>query len=197
MRQRKIKGLTKVKMQELGVIVEPKILDLSGIVHLEIGSGKGQFITSMAKDFPNITYVAMEKNINVAIRIIEKVKSLNLENVIVILDDASQVLSYLNTNSVDYLYLNFSDPWPKTKHHKRRLTHPNFLNIYLKFLKTAAIIEFRTDHFNLYEDSVEYFQKYFEIIENNKNYQTGKYYTEYELKRIEKGNLYRLKGIKK
>lgn len=194
MRQRKIKGLTKENIKDLGVIVEPRLINLKGEVHLEVGSGKGQFITKMATDFKDKTFIAFEKNINVAIRIIEKVNELNLENVIVILDDANNLLEYISQNSVDILYLNFSDPWPKPRHHKRRLTYPSFLKVYQQVLKTSGLIQLRTDHYDLFIDSVEYFKSYFELVEVNYNYKSNQYFTEYEEKRLERGNLYQLKG---
>lgn len=196
MRQRKIRGLTKEKLSELGVITAPKKLNIENI-YLEIGSGKGQFITKLAKDNPNNHYVALEKNMNVCLRIAEKQQELKLENLTIILDDSKNILEYINLESVSYLYLNFSDPWPKTRHHKRRLTYKTFLDLYQKILKKDAIFQFRTDHEAFFNDSVEYISKYFNLIDVNYNYQSDNYKTEYEIKRIEKGNLFQLKAGRK
>lgn len=196
MRQRNIKGLTIEKMASLGVLTKPEIINKDNI-YLEIGSGKGQFITKLAFDNPDINYVALEKNINVCLRIAEKMHELKLENLTIILDDSKNVLEYINKESVSHLYLNFSDPWPKSRHHKRRLTYKNFLLVYKQLLKKDAIFQFRTDHEAFFLDSVEYIKEYFNLIEVNLDYKSDEYTTEYELKRIEKGNLYQLKAGRK
>lgn len=196
MRQRNIKGLTVEKMAALGVLTKPELIKKDNI-HLEIGSGKGQFITKLAFDNPTIHYVALEKNINVCLRIAEKMHELKLENLTIILDDSKNVLEYINKESVSHLYLNFSDPWPKSRHHKRRLTYKNFLLIYKELLKKDAIFQFRTDHEAFFLDSIEYIKEYFNLVEVNLDYKSDSYTTEYELKRIEKGNLYQLKAGRK
>ncbi|WP_051615684.1 tRNA (guanosine(46)-N7)-methyltransferase TrmB [Haploplasma modicum] len=194
MRQKKIKGLDKTKMQELEAITSPLKLKLEGIIHLEVGSGKGQFISSLANDNKDINYVALERNMDVCYRISQKKQENQIKNLTVILDDSSNILEYLEPNSVDLIYLNFSDPWPKDRHHKRRLTYYSFLELYLKLLKKDGVIQFRTDHESFFNDSITYISKYFDIFQIDFDYQSDKYYTEYEIKRIEKGNLYQLKA---
>lgn len=194
MRQKKIKGLDKTKMQELEAITSPLKLKLEGTVHLEVGSGKGQFISSLANDNKDINYVALERNMDVCYRISQKKQEQQIKNLTVILDDSANILEYLEPNSVDLIYLNFSDPWPKDRHHKRRLTYYSFLELYLKLLKKDGVIQFRTDHESFFNDSITYISKYFDIFQKDFDYQSDKYYTEYEIKRIEKGNLYQLKA---
>ncbi|MCR1808812.1 tRNA (guanosine(46)-N7)-methyltransferase TrmB [Haploplasma modicum] len=194
MRQKKIKGLDKTKMQELEAITSPLKLKLEGTIHLEVGSGKGQFISSLANDNKDINYVALERNMDVCYRISQKKQEQQIKNLTVILDDSANILEYLEPNSVDLIYLNFSDPWPKDRHHKRRLTYYSFLELYLKLLKKDGVIQFRTDHESFFNDSITYISKYFDIFQKDFDYQSDKYYTEYEIKRIEKGNLYQLKA---
>jgi tRNA (guanine-N7-)-methyltransferase len=194
MRQKKIKGLDKTKMQELEAITSPLKLKLEGTIHLEVGSGKGQFISSLANDNKDINYVALERNMDVCYRISQKKQEKQIKNLTVILDDSANILEYLEPNSVDLIYLNFSDPWPKDRHHKRRLTYYSFLELYLKLLKKDGVIQFRTDHESFFNDSITYISKYFDIFQIDFDYQSDKYYTEYEIKRIEKGNLYQLKA---
>lgn len=194
MRQKKIKGLDKTKMQELETITSPLKLKLEGTIHLEVGSGKGQFISSLANDNKDINYVALERNMDVCYRISQKKQEQQIKNLTVVLDDSANILEYLEPNSVDLIYLNFSDPWPKDRHHKRRLTYYSFLELYLKLLKKDGVIQFRTDHESFFNDSITYISKYFDIFQKDFDYQSDKYYTEYEIKRIEKGNLYQLKA---
>lgn len=184
MRQKKIKYVDLELMQKKGVKVTPEIIDSKeSKLYVEIGSGKGRFITALAKDNPSNLYVAIEKNINVCYRIVEKKEELKLDNLIIILDDSEKLLEYFNPKSIDTIYLNFSDPWPKARHHKRRLTYPNFLNLYKEVLKDKGMIQFRTDHIDLFNDSIEYFKKQYDILNINYNHISNEYSTEYEEKK--------------
>ncbi|HKL95192.1 MAG TPA: tRNA (guanosine(46)-N7)-methyltransferase TrmB, partial [Haploplasma sp.] len=170
MRQKKLKHVDIDLMNELGVITKVKHLDTSNysVVNLEIGSGKGQFITSLANDNKDELFIALERNINVCYRIVEKKLELKLDNLIVILGDSENLLEYLSENTVNNIFLNFSDPWPKARHHKRRLTYQPFLNIYKKLLVSDGILQLRTDHLDLFNDSLEYFENNFNIFDVNR-----------------------------
>ncbi|OHE26972.1 MAG: tRNA (guanosine(46)-N7)-methyltransferase TrmB, partial [Tenericutes bacterium GWA2_38_26] len=155
MRQKHIKYVTEELLATEGVIttiqmIEPK----TEHVYLEIGSGKGKFITDIAKDHPSDHYIAMEVNINITYRILEKRNALHINNLTIIHGDAENLLSYIKPDSIDGIYLNFSDPWPKKKHHKRRLTSELFLKRYQIIMKKDAFIQFRTDHLELFDASI-------------------------------------------
>lgn len=196
MRQKKLKHVDIDLMNELGVITKVKHLDTSNysVVNLEIGSGKGQFITSLANDNKDELFIALERNINVCYRIIEKKLELKLDNLIVILGDSENLLEYLSENTVNNIFLNFSDPWPKARHHKRRLTYQPFLNIYKKLLVSNGILQLRTDHLDLFNDSLEYFENNFNIFDVNRDYKSNEYYTEYEKKKRKIGKIYQSRG---
>ncbi len=128
-------------------------------IHLEIGSGKGQFIIEMAKANPTINFIAMEKYDSVIIRILEKLVAFPLDNVLLIHFDAINIDTIFSHGEIEMIYLNFSDPWPKSKKAKYRLTYPAFLEKYNIILKNNAKIRFKTDNFGFYEYSLMNFQK--------------------------------------
>ncbi|MCR3905904.1 MAG: tRNA (guanosine(46)-N7)-methyltransferase TrmB [Tenericutes bacterium] len=195
MRQKKIKSATIENLESQGVIVEIQKLKLDNRKRfLEIGSGKGQFITAKAKDYPDHLWIAMEVNINVCYRILEKKLEMNLDNLVIVHGDAQYLEQYFDYDSVDGLYLNFSDPWPKKRHHKRRLTAPSFLKQYCKILKKDAFIQFRTDHLSLFQDSLEYIEPYLNIKSVDYDLDVSAYMTEYEEKKRELGPIYQLIG---
>jgi len=185
MRQKRIKEATPDNLLALDVIMDIKLLDLASFskVSLEIGSGKGKFITSLASDNPDELFVAFERDKSVAYRLAQKKNEMNLNNLLVVCNDAKHLNQYLTNNSLDKIYLNFSDPWPKAKHHKRRLTFHSFLMIYHNLLKENGLIEFRTDHLPFFEDSLTYFIKKFETIKIDYNLSESCYMTEYEIKK--------------
>lgn len=195
MRQKKLKYVTLALMEENGVIIKPQKLNIDNFF-LEIGAGKGDFITKLAIDNPNDTFVAVEMNINVCYRILEKKLAGNINNLTIILDDANNLLEYFNNNTANTIYLNFSDPWPKPRHHKRRLTYYPFLDLYNKLLNDKGTIQFRTDHLNFFNDSLEYFEAKYNIFDVNYQLEQSKYQTEYEVKKRLKGNIYQLKAGK-
>ncbi len=123
-------------------------------IHIEVGTGKGQFIIQMAQKNPDINYIGIEVVDSVILRAVQKLKENPLANVILILVDA-QVLNEVFSNSeVSRIYLNFSDPWPKNRHEKRRLTHKSFLQIFKDILKADGEIHFKTDNQKLFEYSI-------------------------------------------
>ena len=195
MRQKRIKNATKENMTSEGVLIEPSKIQIThDMVSLEIGSGNGKFITSLALDFPDQLFIAMEVNINVCYRILEKRNELNLKNLIIICGDATHILDYFDDNSIDNIYLNFSDPWPKKRHHKRRLTAPSFLKNYVSIMKNNGMIQFRTDHLDLFNDSIEHIKAFFNIVDIENNLSESHYMTEYEIRKRQEGPIYQLIG---
>lgn len=127
-------------------------------IHIEIGMGKGRFIMDMAALHPNINYVGIEKYSSVLLRAIQKQEELQLPNVIFIRMDAEDITEVFDESEVGRIYLNFSDPWPKDRHAKRRLPSREFLNRYDKILKEDGVVEFKTDNEGLFtfaRDEVE------------------------------------------
>jgi len=172
--------------------MKPTPLSLSGDVILEIGSGKGDFICQYAKDHPDKTFVAVEFNRHVCYYIVLKKEAYKLDNLHIILDDAMNIDQYLTPHSVHTLYLQFSDPWPKAKHHKRRLTYPTKLDIYGKLLKKEGQLIFKTDHQKLYIESSFYIQTKFKDIHFEDDAQPLTYMTEYERKKRPHGSIYQI-----
>jgi tRNA (guanine-N7-)-methyltransferase len=183
-------------LEKHGVVTKVAQLNLpkDKKIYLEIGCGKGQFITSLAKDHPDDFFVAMEINKYVIYRVLEKKLEDKIDNLVIVLADAKYLETYFMDYKIDGLYLNFSDPWPKKKHHKRRLTNQNFSKLYLNILKKDAFIQFRTDHLDLFTDSIEYLEPYFDLDEVNYDLEVSNYMTEYEIKKRTLGPIYQLKG---
>jgi len=124
-------------------------------IHIEIGMGKGQFIHALAKKNPQINYVGVEKYSSVLIRAIQKMEQEELPNLKFLRMDAEDVDKVFGTGEVDKIYLNFSDPWPKDRHAKRRLPSREFLARYDKILKKDCKLEFKTDNRDLFDFAVE------------------------------------------
>lgn len=124
-------------------------------IRIEIGMGKGKFITELAMQNPNINYIGIEKYSSVLIRAVEKRKELEIDNLIFIRMDAVEICDAFEKGEVDRIYLNFSDPWPKDRHAKRRLTSRQFFERYDVILKEDGIVEFKTDNKGLFEFSLE------------------------------------------
>ena len=119
-------------------------------IHIEIGMGKGRFIMDMAALHPDINYVGIEKYSSVLLRAIQKQEELQLPNVIFIRMDAEDITEVFDDSEVGKIYLNFSDPWPKDRHAKRRLPSREFLKRYDKILKADGVVEFKTDNEGLF-----------------------------------------------
>ncbi|RUS58375.1 tRNA (guanine-N7)-methyltransferase [Kurthia sp. 3B1D] len=124
-------------------------------LHIEVGTGKGQFITGMAKANPNINYIGIELFDSVIVIAAKKaVEAGQPENLRLLNVNGSKLEEYFAKGDVSQVYLNFSDPWPKTRHAKRRLTHANFLSLYEKVLIDNGEIHFKTDNRGLFEFSL-------------------------------------------
>ena len=124
-------------------------------IYIEIGMGKGQFLTTLAKQNPNINYVGIEKYSSVLLRGLQKMEEEPLENVRFIRMDAETICDVFDKDEVSKIYLNFSDPWPKDRHAKRRLTSRQFLERYEKILRAGDLVEFKTDNRDLFDFSLE------------------------------------------
>lgn len=123
-------------------------------IHIEIGMGKGDFIVELARRNPNMNYIGVEKQASVILRAIEKQEQIDLPNLLFLNIDAKNIEEIFE-KEIDKLYLNFSDPWPKERHAKRRLTSPVFLNSYDAIFKDLKHIEMKTDNKKLFEYSVK------------------------------------------
>lgn len=124
-------------------------------LHIEVGTGKGQFITGMAKANPNINYIGIELFDSVIVIAAKKaIEAGQPENLRLLNVNGSKLEEYFAKGDVSQVYLNFSDPWPKTRHAKRRLTHANFLSLYEKVLIDNGEIHFKTDNRGLFEFSL-------------------------------------------
>ena len=124
-------------------------------IHIEIGMGKGKFIHTMAKTHPEINYVGIEKYSSVLLRAIQKMEQEELSNLKFLRMDAEDITAVFGSGEVDRIYLNFSDPWPKDRHAKRRLPSGEFLARYNVILKRDGRLEFKTDNRQLFDFAVE------------------------------------------
>ncbi len=158
----------------------------SNPLRLEIGCGKGDFIVGTAAKEPNVNFLAIEKVSDVLVTAAEKVKESGLTNVRVCCVDAKELTEIFAPGSIDRIYLNFSDPWPKSRHEKRRLTYRTFLAIYKQILRPGGAIYFKTDNRPLFDFSLEEFAAFgirtekltFDL--HNSEYNEGNVMTEYE-----------------
>ena len=165
-------------------------------IHIEIGMGKGQFITTLAKQNPDINYIGIERYTSVLLRAIQKVQEEEIPNLRFICFDAADILDIFSCYEVDRIYLNFSDPWPKDRHAKRRLTSSTFLNRYNTILAKDGRIEFKTDNKDLFDFSVDEINNHplwhldavTYDLHNDDAMNAGNVMTEYEEKFSSQGN---------
>lgn len=144
--------------------------DLKRPLYLELGMGKGKFICEMAKINPDINFIGVEKYATVVLKAIDNYKKIYLgieksdeipntisqsNNLKFLCEDVNNLPKYFHEKSIDKIFLNFSDPWPKKRHEERRLTHHGFLSLYEKILKDNGCIEFKTDNIDLFDFSLE------------------------------------------
>ena len=178
------------------------ILNTDKKICIEIGMGKGDFISNMAKLNPDNVYIGIELSPQVLALAIKKLNRFEEENGIALKNlyfmsfDALKLLDYFSENQVDVLYLNFSDPWPKKRHTKRRLTYKDFLENYKKVLKKDGIIEFKTDNRGLFEYSLVSMQnfgmEFIEVYLDLHKTEAFNVETEYEKKFSPFGPIYKL-----
>ena len=124
-------------------------------IHIEIGMGKGQFIMQLAKEHPDINYIGIERYSSVLLRALQKMEIEPLPNIRFLCMDASIITEVFDEEEVAKIYLNFSDPWPKERHAKRRLTSRQFFERYDKILAGNGVVEFKTDNDDLFAFSME------------------------------------------
>lgn len=164
-------------------------------LYLEIGCGKGQFITNLSKLHPDNNYIGIEQYESVLYLALEKAEEISPSNLKFLCVHAEYLTDYFENEEVNGIYLNFSDPWPKKRHAKRRLTSPRFLDIYKRILKSHAIIELKTDNDDLYAFSLETISdspdflllQFTDDLYNNPSMINGNISTEYEDKFTERG----------
>ena len=127
----------------------------SGKLYLELGCGKGAFVCEMAKKYPNSNFIALEKVPNVIVSACERAKSEGLDNVKFVLGSAENLTYFLDNDTIDGIFLNFSCPYPKKTYANHRLTNPKFLKIYLGLMKDGSKIVQKTDNRGLFEYSIQ------------------------------------------
>lgn len=131
-----------------------KIFNDNNPIHIELGSGKGRFITGLSKKNPNINYFGFEKDTKVIFRWLKNINKDSPSNYYIVHSNADMILEIFEENTIDRIYLNFSDPWPKPRHHKRRLTDKQFLDLYNVILKKDGELHLKTDNNDLFEFSI-------------------------------------------
>lgn len=163
MRLRNIPGSRQVIAENPWCIQEPEnqkgrwhtIFENQNPIHIEVGMGKGQFLMTLAGKNPNINYVGIEKYSSVLLRALQKMEENPLDNLKFIRMDAETITDVFAKDEVARIYLNFSDPWPKDRHAKRRLTSKEFFARYDKILTGDGQVEFKTDNIMLFDFSLE------------------------------------------
>lgn len=209
MRLRNIKNKKEIIENSKYIILNPKEYkgkwnDLFGNnnpIYIEIGMGKGKFIIENAMKYKNINFIGIEKYDTVIAKALKKAENYKIKNLKLIRIDAKELNDVFN-KEIDLIYLNFSDPWPKERHQKRRLTHKNFLKIYDELFRKDKCIILKTDNKSLFEYSVCSFSNYGYIIKNinvdlHNSDENDIITTEYEDKFVNNGNIiYKVMCIK-
>lgn len=198
MRLRNVKNAVEIVSNSEYFINNPKdfigkyktIFNNNNPIHIEIGMGKGDFIIGMAEKYPDINFIGIEKYESVMVRAVEKLNNKKLDNLKLIRIDALNIDEIFD-KEINTIYLNFSDPWPKKRHAKRRLTSEVFLKLYDKvFIDTPHIIQ-KTDNIGLFAYSLSSLSKYGYTLEyvslDLKNEEIENVITEYENKFMNKG----------
>lgn len=204
MRLRNITGSKEFIAENEFVVHEPnkykgkwreEIFKNNNPIHIEVGMGKGKFIMELAKRNPDINYVGIEKFSSVLYRGIQKMQEDPLENVVFIRMDAEYICDVFDKDEIDKIYLNFSDPWPKDRHAKRRLPSRQFLARFAKMLKKGNKLEFKTDNRALFDFAMEeapeagwVIDEYTYDLHNNEKMNCGNIMTEYEERFSAAGN---------
>lgn len=163
MRLRNIKGAREAIEKSPFVELEPEVhkgkwrerFGNDRPIWLEVGMGKGQFIMELARRHPEINFIGVEMYSSVLIRAVQKREAEELENLLFLRIDARTLPDCFAPGEVERIFLNFSDPWPKDRHAKRRLTSRQFLEKYTKILRQGGLVEFKTDNHDLYAFSLE------------------------------------------
>lgn len=167
MRLRNIPGSREIIASNDYVVQEPQsykgkwssLFHNDNPIHIEIGMGKGKFLMELAQKNPNINYIGIEKYSSVLLRALEKRSQVELSNIYFIRFDAQYLNEIFDNYEIDRIYLNFSDPWPKDRHAKRRLTSREYLSKYHQCLKQNGEVIFKTDNRDLFDFSLEEVKK--------------------------------------
>lgn len=175
-----------------------KVFDNSNPIETEIGMGKGQFLLNMAKAHPEINYIGIERYSSVLLRAVERLDSeefQHLQNIRFVCMDARQISEVFAPGEISRIYLNFSDPWPKARHARRRLTSQDFLKRYEQILPPDGTLEFKTDNTELFNFSIEEITnagwtllQHTYDLHHNEEMNVGNIMTEYEEKFSSRGN---------
>lgn len=168
-----------------------QLFNNNNLIKIEIGMGKGDFIIENAIKYPHTNFIGIEKYDSVIVRAIQKSNDLELNNLKLIRMDALNIEDVFN-REIDTIYLNFSDPWPKDRHAKRRLTSPVFLNKYDSIFKNNNHIIMKTDNISLFNYSLDSLENHgynitYKTNDLHKNNCSDNIMTEYEKKFIKKG----------
>ena len=169
-------------------------------IHIEVGSGKGAFITGMAKANPEINYIGIDIQKSVLSYALDKVLEADLPNIKLLWVDGDSLTNYFEDGEIDQLYLNFSDPWPKKRHEKLRLKYKTFLDTFKQILPEHGEIHFKTDNRGLFEYSLVSFSRYGMTLKGvwldlHASDFEGNVMTEYEKKFSSKGQvIYRVEA---
>ena len=202
MRLRHIPGAEEEIAASPFVIQEPEknrgrwneVFGNNNAIEIEVGMGKGKFIMELAAAHPEINYIGIERYSSVLLRGLQKRAEIDLPNIYFMRVDAKDLADIFEKGEVSRIYLNFSDPWPKDRHAKRRLTSVNFMEVYDKVLKPDGVVEFKTDNRGLFEFSLGSIQeagwkiKYHTFDLHHSEYAEGNVMTEYEMKFSSKVN---------
>lgn len=160
MRRRRVEGameaLLSYKEISIGNYLEmagnwSKVFNNDNPIYVELGTGRGKFILTLAEKYPEINFIGIEIKEEILIKAVEKAKAKGVKNIRFICMDIKDILSVFATDEVSRIYLNFSDPWPKKRHYKRRLTYRGFLEMYKTILKSEMGIFFKSDSDELFE----------------------------------------------
>ncbi|CEH34234.1 tRNA (guanosine(46)-N7)-methyltransferase TrmB [Romboutsia lituseburensis] len=164
MRRRKVKGADQKLLSYTDYVLRDDINELKGKwnekfknnnpIYVEFGTGRGKFITTLAKQNPDVNFIAFEIKEEVLIKGVEKADESKLNNILFAWADVNNVLDYFEEGELSRIYVNFCDPWPKKRWAKRRLTHSNFLNKYKLLLNKDGEVHFKTDNEKLFEFSL-------------------------------------------
>ena len=130
-----------------------------GPIFVELGTGKGQFLRSMAQLHPEACFIGMEREPGVLLQAVRKADELQLKNLKFVLCDVQNLPNVFGPGEIDGLYIHFCDPWPKSRHAKRRLTHAGFLAAYKSVLSSSGILRFKTDNQELFAYSLSTFEE--------------------------------------
>lgn len=211
MRLRKVKNaLERLKQNQMYFIEHSqenlgkwqKVFGNTNPLHIEIGCGKGKFIYELAKKYPEINYIAIEKYDSVLLRALGKVEKESIPNLRLVVLDATQLKNCFEEGEIARIYINFSDPWPKTSHQKRRLTYKTFLESYAYILSSEGEVFQKTDNRKFFEFSLQSFSEEGWHLSNisldlHQDALEDNILTEFEEKWSKLGPIYRLEARKR